>query len=708
MDTGIAKGLKETLAIEASQEDARLKQEEELAEQIEDKRERLIDHLSKHIDQVWAKAKDANRDPRTEMTNSLRQCKGQYTDVKLAAIRSFKGSEHFVRNAENKARAAESWIKDIYRGDQDLPWSLEPTTMPDLPEETMDDVILRVQAKGRELVAQANMLQQQTGVQVPNEVIAKQLKDMQDELMDDAKKQITKNATDRCNRAALLIRDQNEEGGWNKAFKEFLWYFTRTKAGIIKGPILSKKKKQVWEKDELTGEFQLNTVETLVPDVYCVSPFNFFPAAGITDANDGDLIEIHRLSKQSITDLIGVPGYSEERIRLVLAEIESGAIKEEWLHIDDEEVVKRIEKNAKQQQVSVTTQKTKIQAMEFWGTVPGKYLIEWGMEGEIDPEMQYQVDCWKIGDYVIKAVFNPDNLGRKPYHVSSWAKNPAWIWGEGLVEFICALEEILNAIVRALVNNIGIASGPQVEVNKDRCDDKSPIYPWKRWESTSAQMKESAAINFYQPQMQAESLINAYQFFAKLMDEHSVPAYAQGASQGGVTAGTATVFTQLLAAASRAIKAVVANIDDDIITPYISMCYDYNMRFSKDPSVKGDARVVAKGVAGLLAREQSANKKTEFLNATANPQFSQILGTKNIAYLLKEIAKSNDLNLPDDEHFDKVGSFLDQQMLQQMAMASQPDGGDVNGQVAAGGSPPKAQALGLTGEPMGSAEFQRS
>lgn len=702
-----SKNLQETLEFEKKIQEEQIKSQEQIAREYEDRKKQLVDKLSEHFSSVWLKAKECNRDVRVEMVNSLEQCKGRYSSTKLSAIRAFKGSEHFIRNAENKARAAESWIKDIYRSDTDLPWNLEPTAIPDLPDNTYAEIVEKVSQKGIELAEQQALLAEQAGVTVPDEQIAKQLMELQEKLMEDAVYDLQEDAKERCRKATLLIRDQNEEGGWNKAFKEFLWYFTRTKAGIIKGPILSKKKKQVWKRDEVTGKFNLTTEDTLVPDVYCISPFNFFPTAGVTDPNDGDIIEIHQLTKQAISDLIGVPGYSEERIRAVLAGIENGDIKEEWIKIDDEESIRRVEKSVRPQQnvTAITTPTKKIQAMELWGTVPGKYLIDWGMEGDIDPEMQYQVNCWKIGEYVIKAVFNPDNLGRKPYHVTSWAKNPAWIWGEGLVEFIQAIEEICNAIVRALVNNVGIASGPQVEVNKDRCDDKSPIYPWKRWESTSAQMKDGPAVNFYQPQMQVESLINAYQFFSKLMDEHSVPAYAQGASQSGVTAGTATVFTQLLAAASRSIKAVVANIDDDIITPYISMCYDYNMRFTNDETAKGDARVVAKGVAGLLAREQAANRKTEFLNATANPVFSQILGTKNIGYMLKEVAKANDLNLPDEDHFDKVAGMLDQMNMNALAM--QANGGDVNGQVSNGGSPTKSMALNMNGEEMGSPELQR-
>lgn len=704
------KSLQETVAQEQALQASRQAEVSALEAEFGRKKEETIDQIAKHVDKTWNKIREANKDIRSEMIQSLQQCKGKYSDAKLSAIRAFKGSEHFLRNAENKARAAESWIKDIYRGEVDLPWSLEPTSIPDLPENTYNEIVQKVIEAGQSLTMQQSQVFEQTGVAIPDEVIAKQLTDMQEKMMDEAVDALQREAKDRCQKAALLIRDQNEEGGWNRAFKDFLYYFTRTKAGIIKGPILSKKKKQIWKKD-LTGNFTLTTEETLVPDVYCVSPFNFFPASGVIDPNDGDIIEIHELTKQSIMDLIGVQGYSDSRIREVIAKLDAGELKEKWIQIDDEDQVNKVEKGTKLSQrfVSGTMAPTqKIQAMEFWGSVSGKYLAEWGVEGEIDLETQYQVNCWKIGDYVIKAVINPDNLGRKPYHVTSWAKNPAWIWGEGLVEFVKDIEEICNAIVRALVNNIGIASGPQVEVNKDRCDDKSPVYPWKRWESTSAQMKEGPAVQFWQPQMQAESLINAYQFFGKLMDEHSVPAYAQGASQSGVTAGTATVFTQLLAAASRSIKAVVANIDDDIITPYISMCYDYNMRFTEDPTAKGDARVVAKGVAGLLAKEQAANRKTEFLNVTANPQFANILGTKNISYMLKEIAKANDLNLPDEDHFDKVAEFMDRMQMQQLAqtMNPNPDGGDPNGQVSEGGTPPNSAALNMTGDPMGSPELQ--
>lgn len=649
----------------------------------------VVKKLAKHIDKVWQQNQKDNKQVRIEMVNTLRRVKGEYDPAKLTAIRAFKGSETYLRVGENKCRSAESWIKDIYRGDIDLPWELEPTAVPDLPDETIQQIQMEAQQ-------QAMMMEQElmaSGAIADRTQIARLMTDFYQEQLDKAKEDLKKEATERVNRAADEIRDQNQEGGWNTAFKDFLYYFVRLKVGIIKGPILTKRKKQIWQASEIG--YELTTIDTLVNDVYCVSPFNFFPSKGMKNINDGDVIEIHELSKQALSDLIGVAGYSDDEIRLVLDKYAKGDLKSKWFTIDDETTVNQVSKD--KQSSSLTNPTTSnstdlagdtIFAQEFYGTVSGAMLIEWGSEGNIDPHMQYQANCWKIGDHVIKAVVNPDSLGRKPYHVTSWAKNPEWIWGEGLLEFAAPLEDAINAITRALINNIAIASGPMAEVDKDRVDMRTPIYPWRQIESTSMQMKnDGPAVTYYQPQMYAESLINAWQFFGRVLDEMTVPAYAQGASQSGVTAGTATVFTQLLAAASRSIKAVVANIDDDIITPYIQMCYDYNMKFTEDDTMKGDARAVAKGVNGLLAREQQSQRKVEVLQMVSNPAYMQILGTKNIGALLSQVIRGQDIKLPDLDRLD--GNETAEAMIQQMLMAQAGvDPMQMNGQVANGGGAP--------------------
>jgi|ERR1019366_844089 hypothetical protein len=661
-----------------------------------------IKKIAKHLTSVWEQNQKDNKQVRLDMINSLRRVRGEYDPIKLAAIKAFKGSEVYIRSSENKARSADSWLKDIYRGDTDAPWTLEPTAIPDLPNETVASIEqecqIYAQQMEQQLIASGAINNPETPVD-PNQ-IAQLIQQYYEERLDQEMQKMEKTAKDKCNRAAKQIRDQNQEGGWNDAFKEFLYYFIRLKAGIIKGPVLTKKKKQVWQPNE-QGGYSLEVIDTLVNDVYCVSPFAFFPSKGMKKINDGDIIEIHELSKQSLADLIGVPGYSEQELRTVLDKYAKGDLKAKWFTIDDEVVVKQVTKEKNFQTASTPpTQSTTdlatdtIFAQEFYGTIGGSLLIEWGVAGNLDPNIQYQCNCWKIGDHVIKAVINPDSLGRKPYHVSSWAKNPEWIWGEGLIDFSAAIEDILNSITRALQNNIAIASGPLVEIDKDRVDDRSPLYPWRQILSTSMQMKnEGPAVSYYQPQMHTQELIQAWQFFAKVLDEMTVPAYAQGASQSGVTAGTATVFTQLLAAASRSIKCVAANIDDDVFTPYFTMCYDQLMKFSEDESLKGDAKVVAKGVSGLLAKEQQSQRKTEFLQIAATPLLAQVLGGKNIGAILAQIAKSNDISLPDIDRLEGNPTAEAQlmSMIQSMAgidMTANTD--QQTGQGSKGGSPKKS------------------
>jgi hypothetical protein len=137
------------------------------------------------------------------------------------------------------------------------------------------------------------------------------------------------------------------------------------------------------------------------------------------------------------------------------------------------------------------------------------------------------------------------------------------------------------------------------------------------------------------------------------------------------------------------------------------MCYDYNMKFSDDESIKGDARVVAKGVSGLLSKEQQSQRKIELLQMVANPAYMQILGAKNIGALLSQVIKGQDIKLPDLDRLD--GNETAEMMIQQMLMAQAgvdplagSDPMQENGQVAnGGGAPASPQGTNLDGSKAG-------
>lgn len=136
------------------------------------------------------------------------------------------------------------------------------------------------------------------------------------------------------------------------------------------------------------------------------------------------------------------------------------------------------------------------------------------------------------------------------------------------------------------------------------------------------------------------------------------------------------------------------------------MCYDALMLDTDDDDMKGDATVVAKGVSGLLAKEQQAQRKTEFLQVVANPTFSQVLGAKNLGYILGEIAKSNDLHLPDAERLEGTPSL--EELLTKMNMqTSGLDAMQATGQIGAGGTPTAPQATTMDGAPAGAPDMQQ-
>jgi len=281
-------------------------------------------------------------------------------------------------------------------------------------------------------------------------------------------------------------------------------------------------------------------------------------------------------------------------------------------------------------------------------------LIDWGLTEEDipDPAREYDANVWVVGNYVIKAVLNYDPLGEKPYSKTSFIKRPGSFWGSGIPEIIEDLQNICNAAARALVNNMGVSSGPQVEVNLERIppnEDITQIFPWKIWQVTNDPVGSSApAVRFTQPESNANELLGVYEKFSRMADDHSgIPAYVYGDLNVQGAGRTSSGLSMLMGAAGKGIRQVVMHIDMDVVKPIVKRQFIYNMRYDPDESIKGDAEVVARGAINLAVKETVNVRRIEFLNATANPIDIEILGKDGRAAILREVAKG--LHMPVDE-----------------------------------------------------------
>jgi hypothetical protein len=648
-----------------------VRQEKEAAEAAlaERQNQPVMLGLASYLRACWDVAQMAKKPIEQTMLRALRQRNGEYEADKLKAIRDQGGSEIYMMITEVKCRAAESWLRDILLDEGTPPWDLHATPIPDLSPVQQREVQAEFAQKVLQLV-------QQTG-QAPDPAMMRELREM---VAQDFRFAVLQEAQIRADKMKVKIQDQFAQGGWAEAFNDFITDLVTFPAAFVKGPVVRRQRALGWETTP-TGATVVKPIERLAPEYERVDPFYIYPEPGISRISDGYLFEYHPLTRMMLADLIGVPGYDEDAIRKVL-EIGNG---QSWINED----VELIKDEEERKYYSYMRPTEVYDALEFWGKVSGKMLREWGMTEEDVPDdaREYDANVWVVGNYVIKAVLNYDPLGEKP----SFIKCPGAFWGKGIPEIIEDLQGVCNAAARALVNNMGIASGPQVEVNLERIpanEDITALAPWKVWQVLNDPAGSSApAVRFSQPDSRAAELVAVYEKFSKLADDHSgIPAYVYGDLNVQGAGRTSSGLSMLMGAAGKGIRQVVMHIDADVVKPIVLRQFVYNMRYDEDESIKGDVEVIAKGAINLAVKETVNVRRIEFLNATANPIDAEILGRDGRATILREVAKG--LQMPVDEVIPSREKAAQQGRLQAAAMAQQqqaaptptaPDGSPMGG-----------------------------
>jgi hypothetical protein len=660
---------------------ARQEQEASDAALQERQNQPLILGLTGYLRQCWDVAKLAKRPIEAKMLKAMRQRNGEYEADKLTQIRAQGGSEVYMMITEVKCRAAESWLRDILLDSGSPPWDLQATPIPDLNPTQTQEV--------QEMLAERVLQIVQEYGKAPN---AEEMRELREMVSQDYRFSVLQEAQNRADRMKLKIEDQFAQGGWEHSFNDFITDLVTFPTAFLKGPIVRRQRVLGWAQGP-QGETIVEPTERLGPEYERVDPFRIYPEPGITNINDGYLFELHKLTRMELADLIGVPGYDEDAIRKVLDEGNGAS----WVSEDVE-----LQKDEEERKYYAYMRPTvEFDALEFWGKVSGKMLLEWGLtEEEIeDPAKEYDANVWVVGNYVIKAILNYDPLGEKPYSKTSFIKCPGAFWGKGIPEIIEDLQNICNAAARALVNNMGISSGPQVEVNVERLppnEDLTTMTPWKIWQTINDPVGSSApAIRFTQPDSRASELVAVYEKFSRLADDHSgIPAYVYGDTDVQGAGRTASGLSMLMGAAGKGIRQVVMHIDSDVIKPVVMRQFVYNMRYDADESIKGDVEVVAKGSINLAVKETVNMRRIEFLNSTANPIDLEIIGKSGRAAILREVAKG--LQMPVDEVVpsrDKAGymdriqaramaAAQEQQAMAPQATPLQPDGTPKGGQAA--------------------------
>lgn len=601
----------------------------------------VIQDLAAHLRGLWQAAYQAKMSsgaelgsPEDRLLRCLRQRLGQYDPDILAEITRQGRSDVYMLLTNIKCRAAQSWIEDVMLQPNEPVFKVDPTPIPELPQGEEAKIAEVVFLETQELMTAGGI----DTVSVDN--VSDRVHELREKVQQEKFQRAQKSATAQGRK----IEDEFQEGQFYQALKAFINDLCTFPAAFLKGPIVRRERRLTWVENG-KGGWMPKIQPKFVRKYERSSPFNIYPSPGAKHIQDGYLFERHQLRQNDLLDMIGVPGFNERAIRAVL---DSPPAKE-WISVD-------LEQSQAYSRDDLNDPDPTIDALEFWGSLSGKMLREWGMSPKHipDPAKQYSITAWIIGTWVICARINPHPLGRRPYYSTSYAPVPDSVWGSCPPELMKDVQRIANAAARAVVDNLGIASGPMVEVNMDRVEpgeDIESMYPWKIWKTKSDPTgAQGPAIQFYQPSPLTGDLWAIFEKASVQAGEQTgIPAFTHAGVGASKEAGdTASGMSMQINAAGKVLKGVVREIDNAVIKPAVRDHWTHIMLYDDDENKIGDINIVARASEHLIVAESLQLRRTEFMNMLMSSDIlTQIVGMKGLAALLREQARG--LKMPTDE-----------------------------------------------------------
>jgi hypothetical protein len=640
--------------------------------------------LAGHIRRAWARNKLAKERVALDLLRCLRARRGMYSQDEINQMSQTGGLNFvWVDLTETKCRAASAWIREVLFPPGDVPFQVQPSPMPDLPVEYKRALTAKAMKQAQETMLQAA---QAGGETMSRDEFVSLASDIGDKLRDQTQKQYERKAKGAAARMQKQIEDNMAEGGWNQSLDEFIEDFVTYPAAMIEGPVFGHEKQLQW----LPG-WKLGVKNNKIQKWTRRSPFDVFPAPYATDCQRGDLIIRLRYRRDELFDCIGLEHFKEDAIRQALEDYTNGHM-EAWLWTESER--QRLEQYTYYSWLSPAGV---IDALWFWGGVPGWKLMQWQVEGwdSLDPDRDYEVDAILIGPYVIRCAINSDPLGRRPFFKACFDAIPGAFWGRSVPDLASSCQKMVNASASALADNLGAASGPMAWVHNDRLADgesSTDIYPWRVWQLKSDPTQgTNPGVGFWQANDNSEKLVSLIERWeTKADDATGIPRYTYGNERVGGAASTLGGLSLLMNNAAKGLRRAISNVDFGVIEPSVTRSYVYNMLYNPDQSIKADCFVAPQGALCLLIKETQSQARLQMLQTTNNPVDMEIIGVEGRAKLMRETFKALDVPLdgivPTDEELktrmeeqraaqEQEAAMLQQQQQEVLAMKAAEDKG---------------------------------
>jgi hypothetical protein len=508
---------------------------------------------------------------------------------------------------DTKIRGGRSWLLDILANAKDRPFTIEPTPLPELPPAAEDAIVDRLE---KDILAQL-------GPDVTD--IPPDVEERAARLKSEALKRAQELAKAAAKRIDLRVQDRIAQSGWHKAFEEFSTDIMMYPAAIIKGPYLAVTRRLAWV------DGQLKAVAKPEYKISRVSPKDFYPGP-----NKAYVIEIARMSAADLQDVKkGIDGVDPLAVDKLLTDFPLGSVNT------------TLGENPTTLSASVAPD-AQFEVMIYTGRLSTELLAQANIP--VEPNEHPEVEVWVCNNIVLRALRNPNLLGRRPYHVASFAPIPGSDWGRSLPDILSDIQRVCNAVMRAMVRNLAFSAGPIGEYDANRLEgekDVADIEPGRMYGTRNDPLvpNRSPALRFQVIPSTAQAMLSVHAAFLKLADDVSgIPAYALGNPQTAGAGRTLGGLSLLMGNAAKGLKAVIGHIDTNVIEPMVTDIYMGLMTERGVPDEdKVDVQVVARGSQGLLQRELSRGNAIDVLQLAVPLLPSEVVTKEGIQYLMREI-----------------------------------------------------------------------
>jgi len=608
----------------------------------EDYSDPLTGRIVQFVKDKYTKSETARQLDEERWIQAYRNYRGIYgPNVQFT---SSEKSRVFVKVTKTKVLAAYGQIAEVLFGGNRFPISIDPTTLPDGIEDTVN---FETNPEIRKAVSPelAELLPGETLPEFRERLGA--LSGVLEPVIDDVKSGSGKTpsavqfhpATVAAKKMEKKIHDQLEESHAKKHLRAAAFETALFGTGIMKGPFAVDKEYPNWD-----DEGNYSPMFKTIPQTTSVSIWNFYPDPDAATMEEAEyIIERHKMSRSQMRGLKNRPYFRANAVDNALQLGESYR-KEWWEHI--------MEDNSEEDRAA------RFEVLEFWGFVDKDIIKDQGVDipKDLEDADQLSVNIWVCNGQVLRLVMNPFTPAYIPYFVAPYEMNPYSIFGIGIAENMDDTQTLMNGFMRMAVDNAALSGNLLIEVDETNLvpgQDLS-VYPGKVFRRQGGAPGQ-AIFGTKFPNVSNENM----QMFDKarvLADESTgFPSFAHGQTGVSGVGRTASGISMLMSAANGSIRNVVKNIDDYLLAPLGKAFFGFNMQFDFDKEIKGDLEIKARGTESLMANEVRSQRLMQFMQVVSNPALAPFA---RMDYIVREIAKSMDLDP------DKVGNNMAQAAVQ--------------------------------------------